>query len=98
MPSESAVPTEAPSETGIAPSVSPSPSPITGPTANEGGPPILAIGGLVLLIGLLAVAAVYFVRSQRSGDDEAYESVWPAAETSHPEDPDDLDDEDEPRA
>jgi hypothetical protein len=32
--------------------------------------PLLAIGALAALIGLLAIAAVYFVSSQRSSDED----------------------------
>jgi hypothetical protein len=68
LPSDSGSATLAPVETGLA-SASPSSGPVTGPVGGEGGPPILAIAALVLLVGLLAVAGVYFVRSQRAGDD-----------------------------
>jgi hypothetical protein len=51
----------------VAPSASASPGPVTGPTVGEGGPPIVAIAALALLLALLAVAGVFFVRSQRAG-------------------------------
>jgi hypothetical protein len=92
-PSDSGLETEAPIPTDGSPSASPSPGPVTGPVSNEGGPPILAIGALVLLAGLLAVAAVYFVRSQRSVEDEAFETE--GFETGFGDDLDDLDDLDD---
>jgi len=67
LPSESGLPTPSPEATGL-PSASPSASPVTGPVAGDGGLPIAAIGALALLLGLLAVAGVFFVRSQRSGE------------------------------
>jgi hypothetical protein len=66
-PSDSGLASPSPSVGGL-PSPSPSPGPVTGPIAGGGGPPIVAIGALALLLGLLAVAAVFFVRSQRAGD------------------------------
>jgi hypothetical protein len=67
LPSEPGLPTPSPEATGL-PSASPSASPITGPVSGSGGLPIVAIGALALLLGLLAVAGVFFVRSQRAGD------------------------------
>jgi hypothetical protein len=71
-PSDSALPTESPLETAAIASASASPAPVTGPVSSEGGPPLIAIAALALLIGLLAVAAVYFVRSQGAGEDPAF--------------------------
>jgi VCBS repeat-containing protein len=73
LPSDSGFPTPSPVGTTLA-TASPSPTPATGPVADAGGPPILAIGALALLLGLLVIAGVYFVRSQRAGDEEAYET------------------------
>ena len=95
LPSGSDIPSTSPGAVSFPPSASPSPGPASGPSSDEGGPPILAIAALLLLLGLLAAAAVYFVRSQRGDDGEAYESVWPAAES---EGLDAVDDEDDPRA
>jgi cadherin-like protein len=78
-PEPSASESPAPSDSGfIVPSVGPSESaaasptagPAGGPVSGQGGPPLVAIGALALLVGLLAVAAVYFVRSQRTGDED----------------------------
>jgi len=90
LPSDSGLPSASPLDTAAVPSASPSPSPVTGPTSSAGGPPILAIGALVLLLGLLAVAAVYFVRSQRSADDDAFETVGPGGDVDDIEDEDDY--------
>ena len=68
LPSESGVPAPSAETTGP-PSASPSASPITGAVVGGAGPPIMAIGALALLLGLLAVAGVFFVRSQRARDD-----------------------------
>jgi hypothetical protein len=86
-PSDTGLASEPPLETGVLPSASPSPSPAPGPASAEGGPPILAIGALVLLAGLLAVAAVYFVRSQQSAGDGEYGTAGPSG------DADDVDEE-----
>jgi len=67
-PTDSGLASPSPSVGGL-PSASPSPGPVTGPIAGGGGLPIVALGALALLLGLLAVAGVFFVRSQRSGDD-----------------------------
>ena len=75
-PSDSGFASVPPFETGPIPSASPSAGPVAGPISSEGGPPILAIGALVLLLGLLGVAAVYFVRSQQGGE-EAFERSSP---------------------
>lgn len=74
LPSDSgpASPSASAAASGL-PSGSPEPSAGAGPVSNTGGPPIIAIGALVLLAGLLAVAAVYFVRSQGAGGDDALE-------------------------
>jgi hypothetical protein len=69
IPSDSGLATPSPEAT-FAASPSPSAGPVTGPLVGGGGPPIVAIGALALLLLLLAVAGVYFVRSQRAGDDE----------------------------
>jgi hypothetical protein len=66
-PSDSGLASPSPSAGGV-PSASPSPGPVTGPIAGGGGLPIVALGALALLLGLLAVAALFFVRSQRAGD------------------------------
>jgi hypothetical protein len=79
-PSESDFPTEEPIDTGVLPSASASPLPVPATAAGEGGPPILAIGALVLLGGLLAVAALYFIRSQRAAGDEALETAGAGAD------------------
>lgn len=85
LPSDSGFASPSPFDTGLLPSESPSPSPATSPTSGQGvGLPLLAIGALVLLIGLLAVAGVFFVRSQRSEGDEAFETG--ALEDDEPED------------
>jgi hypothetical protein len=68
LPSEPGLPSPSPEASGL-PSASPSASPITGPVSGGGGPPIVAIGALALLLGLLAVAGVFFVRSQRAAED-----------------------------
>lgn len=73
LPSDSGLPSPSPTAAPAA-SASPTPGPITGPVGDAGGPPLLAIGALVVLIGLLAVAGVFFVRSQRADGDEAYET------------------------
>jgi Bacterial cadherin-like domain len=73
LQSDSPLPTSTPSQTGL-PSASPSASPVTSPVLDGDGPPPLAIGALALLIGLLVIAGVYFVRSQRSGEEAAYET------------------------
>jgi hypothetical protein len=88
-PSESPLPSDSglasPFDTGLLPSESPSASPVTSPTSGQGGGlPLLAVGALALLIGLLAVAGVFFVRSQRSEGDEAVETG--AFEDDEPED------------
>ena len=96
LPSDSGLPTEIPVDTGLVPSASPSGGPVVGPVADEGGPPIIAIGALVLLVGLLAVAAVFFVRSQRQGDEPAFEAGEVDDEpvkTDEPDEPDEPDDE-----
>ena len=67
-PSDSGLASPSPSVAGL-PSASPSSGPVTGPDAGGGGLPIVALGALALLLGLLAVAGVFFVRSQRAGDD-----------------------------
>jgi len=96
-PSDSGLETEAPIATFSSPSASPSSGPVTGPVSNEGGPPILAIGALVLLAGLLAVAAVYFVRSQQAGQEEAFETAGLDDDVDDFDDSDDLlDDEGDP--
>ena len=87
VPSDSGLPSPSPADTGLFGSPSPSAGPVVGPLADEGGPPIVAIAALVLLAGLLGVAAWYFVRSQRSDDEDAYETVGPSPEV------DDLDDD-----
>jgi hypothetical protein len=70
-PSDTEQPNPSP-EPSVAPAASASPGPVTGPTVGAGGPPIIAIGALALLLALLAVAGVYFVRSQRAdGEAEA---------------------------
>jgi hypothetical protein len=75
LPSDSGFATPQPLDTGLLPSASPSASPATSPASGQGpGLPLLAVGALVLLIGLLAVAGVFFVRSQRSEGDEAFET------------------------
>ena len=96
LPSDSGLPSASPLDTGLLASASPSPGPVTGPISSEGGPPILAIAALVLLIGLLAVAAVYFVRSQQSGEDEAHETA--ARPGGDIDDVDDIDNEAGPEA
>jgi hypothetical protein len=79
-PSESPLPSDsglaspsAPADTGLA-SGSPAASPDAGSAVGESGPPLIAIGALGLLVLLLAVAAVYFVRSQRTGDEDGFET------------------------
>ena len=72
-PSESPAPSDSglasPSPTfGDLPSASPSSGPVTAPIG--GGPPLGAIAALALLLSLLAVAAIFFVRSQRARDDD----------------------------
>ena len=67
-PSDSGLASPSPGASGI-PSPSPSSGPVTGPVAGGGGPSIVALGALALLLSLLAVAAVFFIRSQRAGDD-----------------------------
>jgi hypothetical protein len=67
-PSDSDVATPSP-EITVAPSASPSPGPVTGPVVGPGGPPIVAIGALALLLGLLAIAGLFFIRSQSRGND-----------------------------
>jgi len=67
-PSDSGLASPSPSVGGL-PSASPSSGPVTGPIVGGGGPPLGAIAALALLLGLLAVAGVFFVRSQRAGDD-----------------------------
>jgi Bacterial Ig domain len=76
LPTESALPT-LPVETLAPVSPTPSAAPVSGPTSSSGGLPIVAIGALALLLGLLAIAAVYFIRSQASGGDGdvAYEAA-----------------------
>jgi hypothetical protein len=68
LPSESGLPTPSPEATGV-PSASPSAGPTTGPVSGSGGLPIGAIAALALLLGLLAVAGVFFVRSQRVAEE-----------------------------
>ena len=81
-PEPSATESPAPSESGLeVPSIgstesaapSPTAEPAGGPVSGQGGLPLIAIAALLLLLGLLAVAAVYFVRSQGAGEDEALE-------------------------
>jgi hypothetical protein len=85
LPSDSGLASPSPFDTGLLPSESPSPSPVTSPTSGQGGGlPLLAVGALVLLIGLLAVAGVFFVRSQRFEGDEAVETG--AFEDDEPQD------------
>jgi cadherin-like protein len=81
-PEPSASEAPVPSDSGfVVPSVGPSESaaasatagPVGGPVSGQGGPPLVEIGALALLVGLLAVAGVYFMRSQRSGDDAELE-------------------------
>jgi VCBS repeat-containing protein len=72
-PSDSAIPSASPAASGLA-SASPSPAPATGPVVDGGGPPVVAIGALALLIGLLVIAGVYFIRSQRADTEDAYET------------------------
>ena len=71
LPSDPGLPSASTLASGL-PSASPSGGPVTGPVVGEGGPPLFAILALVVLIGLLAVAGVFFVRSQRAGGEEAY--------------------------
>jgi len=73
-PADSGLPSPSPLDTGLLVSPSPSAGAITGPVASGGGPSIFAIGALLLLIGLLAVAAWYFVRSRQSDDEEGLDS------------------------
>jgi hypothetical protein len=80
-------PSASPSETGLA---SPTASATGDPVSGEGGPPLIAIAALLLLVGLLTVAAVYFVRSQRAGSDDDLE---PAVDGDFDHSPDDIDDE-----
>ena len=68
LPSDSGLASPLPVETGIVASPSPSPTP-SEPVAGSGGLPIFALGALGLLLALLGVGAVFFVRSQRGGDD-----------------------------
>ena len=72
LPSDSGFETLAPIETDLA-SPSPSAGPVTGPVVGDEDPPILAIGALVLLLGLLAIAGVYYVWSQRAGEEDDFE-------------------------
>ena len=98
---EEALETELPIDTFVSPSPSASPGPASGPVSSDGGPPILAVGALVLLLGLLAVAAVYFVRSQSSGEEAAFETAGPGGvdDIDHAEEFGDAEefDEDAPR-
>ncbi len=64
------VPSAGPSES---PAASPTAGPVGGPVSGKGGLPLMAVVALLLLVGLLAVAAVYFVRSQRTGEEEDLE-------------------------
>ena len=75
LPSDSGLPSPSPVDTGAFGSPSPSAGPVVGPLADGGGPPIVAIAALVLLAGLLGVAAWYFARSQRTDDEEADETA-----------------------
>lgn len=72
LPSDSGLPSPTPVDTGILGSASPEPTPDAGPVAGQGGLPLAAVGALALLFALLGVAAFYFVRSQRNGDDDGY--------------------------
>jgi hypothetical protein len=88
VPTESPTPEPSPSESpapsdsgfvtaSVGPSdsapASPTAGAVGGPVSGQGSPPLIAIGALLLLVGLLAVAAVYFVRSQRAGEEEDLE-------------------------
>ena len=92
MPSDSAPPSASPlpSDSGLA-SASPSAGPVTGPVAEGGGPPLLAIVALLLLVGLLAVAGVYFVRSQRADDEGGDDPAGADYDDGGDDDPDDID-------
>jgi hypothetical protein len=82
-PSDSGLASPSPSVGGL-PSPSASAGPVTGPVVGGGGLPIAAIGALALLLGLLAVAGVFFIRSQRAGSDGEAQPGYPG---------DDFDDE-----
>ncbi len=69
-PSESELPSPSPLESGQA-SLSPSPGPVTAPVSGQGGLPLVAIGALALFLGLVAIAAIFFVRGQRLDSDVA---------------------------
>jgi len=92
LPSDSAPPSASPlpSDSGLA-SASPSAGPVTGPVAEGGGPPLLAIVALLLLVGLLAVAGVYFVRSQRADDEGGDDPAGADYDDGGDDDPDDID-------
>ena len=71
--SQSAAPSDSPAPTASA-SAAPSPSPAASsepsePVSGDGGPPLLAIAALLLLVSLLAVAAGFYMRSRGAEGD-----------------------------
>jgi cadherin-like protein len=90
LPSDSGLPSPSPSVPPLVATASPSPPPPIGGFPQAAGIPILAIAGLGLLIGLLTVAGVFFVQSQRAAARTAAEEAALGGEDA---DLDDLDDE-----
>jgi Bacterial Ig domain len=88
LPSDSGLETFAPIETGL-PSASPSPGPVTGPVVDGGGLPIVPLAALALLVALLAIAGVYYLRSQRAGGpddaDDGFDGEAYGGATAHDE-------------
>jgi hypothetical protein len=88
-PSDTPAPTDSGRATLPAESASPSPSPTAGPTPvvpTGGGLPLPALLALGLLVVLLGVAGLYFVRSQRGGEAVADTGAYPVDDAGYDDD------------